>query len=292
MMCISPHDTTSTLLPVGEGGRRPDEGSRTLPRSQLLSVNALHQSVLLTFFALHCCAAPLLAQAPANETPVVKIANPLGVLPGTTVKVLLRGFKLDDAKEVKCSDGKSTAKVLGARNADNLNMQDAKRVGDRQVEIELTLPADAPAGELGLVVVTPKGESQPYTLLVGGEFPVIEEKEANDGFRQAQAIQVPQIINGSIHGDRNVDCFAIDGQAGQKIACEIFSDRKGGNLDAFLSLYNERGQLLASHDDLPGTRDAKLEVTLPAAGKYFLVLQDAQDLGGAAHAYRLVVRQP
>ena len=64
-------------------------------------------------------------------------------------------------------------------------------------------------------MVTPKGESQPYTLFVGGEFPVLEEKEGNDGFRQAQAIQVPQIINGSIHGDRNVDCFVIAGQAGQ-----------------------------------------------------------------------------
>lgn len=288
MFITSIHQTTSPLF-VEVGGRRPAEGA---PR--LLSPRRIQAATRLMLIAISLawCNTTLLAQSTANEAPVVKIANPLGVIPGTTVKVLLRGFKLDDAKEVKCSDGKTTAKVLSARNADMMNMQDPKRVGDRQVEVELTLPTDAPAGELGLVIVTPKGESQPYTLFVGGEYPVSEEKEANDGFRQAQAVQVPQIVNGSIHGDRNVDCFALEAQAGQKLVCEVFADRKGGNLDALLSLYNERGVLIASHDDFADSRDARLEVTLPAAGKYFLVLQDAQDLGGAAHAYRLVIRQP
>jgi hypothetical protein len=244
--------------------------------------------LFLAFLLLTLVAAPALAQN--AEAPVVKLASPLGVMPGVTTKVLLRGFKLDDAKEVKCADGKSTAKILGQGNANTMGMQDAKFVGDRMVEIELTVPTDAPAGELALVVVTGKGESQPYNLFVGGEFPVVDDKEPNDGFRQAQAIQLPQIVNGSIHGDRNVDCFVIEGQAGQKIVFEVVSHRRGTNFDSLLSLYNERGGLMASHDDQPDSRDAKLEVTLPAAGKYFLVLQDAQDLGGQGHAYRLIVR--
>lgn len=251
--------------------------------------NLLLRVLLLAAIAL-ACAAPALAQEAMAEKPIVQLANPVGVLPGTTGKVLLRGFRLDETKEVKCSDGKSRAKVLGARNADNLNQQDAKKVGDRQVEIELTVPADAPAGELGLTVVTPKGESAPFQLYVGGEFPVVEEKEGNDGFRQAQAISLPQIIFGSIHGDRNVDCFAFEASAQQRITCEVFADRRGGNLDALLSIYNERGIQIASHDDLPDSRDARIETTLPSAGKYFLVLQDAHDLGGQAHAYRLVVQ--
>ena len=245
---------------------------------------------LLTFACLLALAAPALAQAPADDKPVVKLANPLGVVAGSTVKVVLRGFKLDETKEVKCSDGKSTAKVLVAKNADTLNMQDPKRVGDRQVELELTIPADAPVGQLGLVVVTPKGESAPYMIDVGGDLPVIEDKEANDGFRQAQAIQLPQIVNGAIHGDRNVDCFVFDAQAGQKIVADVFADRRGANLDALLTLYSDRGVVIASHDDLPDSRDARLETTLPAAGKYYLVLQDAHDLGGAASPYRLVVK--
>lgn len=230
------------------------------------------------------------ARAQTPDIPVIKVASPLGVLQNASTKITLRGLKLDDVKEVKCGEGKCTVKIIGQGNANVPNMQDAKKVGDRQVEIELTVPADAPAGELGLTVVTLKGESAPFQLYVGGEFPVVEEKEGNDGFRQAQAISLPQIVFGSIHGDRNVDCFAFEAATGQRITCEVFADRRGGNLDALLSIYSERGILIASHDDLPDSRDARIETTLPSAGKYFLVLQDAHDLGGQAHAYRLVVQ--
>jgi hypothetical protein len=230
------------------------------------------------------------AGAQSPDLPLIKLASPLGVPHNANTKLTLRGLKLDDAKEIKCSDGKSTAKILSQGNATVPNMQDAKRVGDRQVEIELTVPADAPQGDLGLVIVTGKGESEPYQLYVGGEFPIVEEKEPNDGFRQAQSIQTPVIIHGSIHADRNVDCFALEGQAGQKLTCEIFADRRGSGLDPLLTLYNERGVLVATHDDLKDSRDAKLEVTLPAGGKYFLVVQDAHDLGGPAHPYRLIVK--
>lgn len=243
-----------------------------------------------SLLALYLTLAAQSASSQESEAPVIKLANPIGVLPGTTTKVLLRGWKLDDAKEVKCGDGKSTAKILGQGNADNLNMQDSKRVGDRKVEIELTLPVDVAVGELALTVVTGKGESQPYSLFVGGDLPVVEEKEGNDGFRQAQTLQIPQIVFGSIHADRNVDCFAFDGLAGKRLVCEVFAHRRGTNLDALLSLYNDRGVLVASHDDLSDSRDARLEVTLPSDGKFYLVLQDAHDLGGHAHAYRLVVK--
>lgn len=225
-----------------------------------------------------------------EETPVIKLASPLGVAQGTTTKVTLRGLKLDNAQGVECSDGKSTAKIIGQGNANVPNQQNAQKIGDRQVEIELTIPEDAPAGELGLVVVTPAGKSEPFRLLVGGEFPLVAEQEPNDGFRQAQAIPPSQIVEGSIHGDRNVDCYVVEGQAGQSLTIEVLAERRGSGLDALLSVYNERAQWLASHDDMTETRDARLEFTFPAAGKYFIVVQDAHDLGGPAHPYRLIVR--
>jgi hypothetical protein len=243
-------------------------------------------SIALCAIVLHVS----FASAQDSDLPIIKLASPLGVPHNATTKLTLRGLKLDDVKEVKCADGKSSAKIVAQGNATIPNMQDAKRIGDRQVEIELTIPAEAPQGELALVVVTGKGESQAYSIYVGGEFPLLDDKEDNDGFRRAQAIQSPQIVNGSIHSDKNVDCYAIDGTAGQKLHCEIFADRRGSGLDALLSIYNERGVLLATHDDLSNSRDAKLELTLPAAGKYFLVVQDAHDFGGPAHPYRLVVK--
>lgn len=229
--------------------------------------------------------------AQESELPVLKVSTVIGVLPGTTTNLSLRGLKLDDTKEVKCISGSATIKLHGnGGGADNLNMQDPKRIGDRKVDLDLTVPADAQPGELQLVAVTGKVESQPFSLFVGGEFPIVEDKEPNDGFRQAQAITLPQIVQGNIHAERNVDVFTFAGQAGQKVHCEVQAARRGSNLDALLTIYNERGELLATSDDVANTLDAVLEITLPTTGKFYLVLQDAHDLGGQAHPYRLIVK--
>lgn len=250
------------------------------------------RSPLLTMLSLLAVALLVASSAWAEdaERPVLLVANPLGVPLGTTTKIKLRGQKLDNAKEVLCADGKSTAKIVGQGGVGVPNMLKAENVGDKFVEIELTVPEDAAVGELALTVVTEKGTSEPLTIYLGGEYPLLAEKEGNDGFRTAQAIAVPQIVDGSIHGDRNVDCFAIEAAAGQKLSCEVFAARRGSGLDPLLSLYDDRGQLLASHDDLPDSRDARIEITLPTAGKFYLVIQDAHDIGSEAHPYRLVVK--
>lgn len=235
-------------------------------------------------------AVPAAAQEKKEPPPVVLMASPLGVPVGSTTKVTLRGLRLDGATEVKGLPAGIGVKIVGQGNAAFPNTLKAEKVGDRQVEIEVMVPADAASGEVALTVVTPKGETAPYKLWIGGEFPVIDEKEPNDGFAQAQPIAVPQIVNGSIHGDRNVEVFAVEGQGGQKLVAEVFAARRGSALDPLLSLYNARGNVIATHDDLSDSPDARLEVTLPATGRYFLVLQDANDLGGAMCPYRLVVR--
>lgn len=235
------------------------------------------------------------AKIEEKERPVVLVANPLGVPHGATTKVSLRGQRFDGATAVKTSVPGVDAKIVGQSNAAVPNMLKAEKVGDRQLDLELVVPAAAGeagrAGEVELVVVTPKGESAPYKLAVGGEFPIVDDKEPNDGFAQGQPIAVPSIVSGAIHEARNVDVFAVEGKAGQKIVVEVIAARRGSALDAVLTLYDARGTVIAQNDDQPGTADARLETTLAASGRYLVVLQDANDLGGATHPYRLVVRE-
>lgn len=229
------------------------------------------------------------AQEKPEEAPRILMCIPLGVLPSATTKVTARGRLLEGATEVKTGNSRVQIKLVSQGKAVVPGNQDAQKVGDNQVEFELVTPADFPAGNLELIVVAPKGEAK-YSLPVGGEAPAVAETEPNPGFKQAQAIAIPQVVIGSIENPADVDVYAIDVQAGQKLHGEVHAERLGSGLDALLSIYDSQGRLVATQDDLSDSRDARLEFTAAAAGKWFFVVQDANDQGGPAHPYRLAVK--
>jgi hypothetical protein len=115
------------------------------------------------------------------------------------------------------------------------------------------------------------------------------EHESNDGFQQAQQIQVPQVIDGQIHADRNVDVFMFELDAQQTLAVEVQAARRGSGLDSLLTLFDQDGNIVGVSDDHAETTDSRLSVTLPS-GSYYLSLQDAHDRGGPAQPYRLSVQ--
>lgn len=261
---------------------------RALSHGIAIARRARVTAVLLACLAI---APPLLpAEDKKPEPPKVALSFPLGVLPGVSTKVVLRGWRLGDAKEVKVVEGDAQVKVLSQGNAAVPNKLDAKRVGDSQVEIEVAIPADAPFGKIRLAVVGAELTSEPFSLEIGGEYPVLAEKEANDGFSSAQPLALPQTVEGCIHQEQNVDVFAIEGPAGSEIHCELIAAARGSPLDGILTLYDASGNILASCDDVESSADPVIKFKLPRAGKYFLALQDAHDLGSPLHAYRLIVK--
>lgn len=234
---------------------------------------------------------PLIAHAEDAKPvpPKVAVCSPLAVLSGATTKVTLRGWLVDKATAVLCDNDQVTLKIVSQGAAAVPGKQDAKQVGDQQLELEITVAAGVAPGRVQLTVVAPDGESTPHVLLVGGDLPVIAETEPNDGFRQAQAIAPSQIIDGQIHSDGNVDVFALELTEKTQLSVEVQAQQLGSGLDSILTLYAAAGSIIASNDDQATTTDSKLEVTLEP-GRYFLCLQDAHDRGGAAHPYRLVVK--
>jgi hypothetical protein len=232
------------------------------------------------------------------DPPRIAMCAPLAVVPGTTTRVVVRAWGFDEATEVHSSVEKVTVKLLSVANADIPNKQDAKQIGDRQVELEVTVAADVAPGVTMLTIVTQNGTTKPHPLLIGGEFPIALDTEPNDGFRQAQPIQLPQIIDGQIHGDRNVDVFSFDVTGETNLVIEVEARRRGSGLDSLLTLYDARGNVIAVNDDHTGnddhtvnddTTDSRIEQTV-AAGRYLISLQDAHDHGGPAHPYRLILR--
>ena len=221
------------------------------------------------------------------EAPRIALAVPFAVSPNATTKVMVRGWKLNRDIEARTTIGNVGLRVIKHENANIPNGQEAKLIGDSQVELEVTIPPDISVQTLPIVFVAGGVESSPYSLLVGGRYPVVVEIEPNDSFRQAQPIAVPQIVDGQIHADRNVDAYSFELTEERRVTVEVIARRQGSGLDSLLTLFDSKKEIIATSDDVELT-DSRIEVSL-AAGKYFLVVQDAQDHGGSASPYRLVV---
>ncbi len=246
----------------------------------------------------------VLADDPEKKTekvlPRIAMCVPLAVPMDATTKVIVRGWGLEGTKEVRSSNPKLTLKILSTGKAAIPNKQDAKQIGDTQIELEVTVINDIQPGEIELTIVQLDVVSQPHKMLIGSGSVLDEaivngqalaEKEPNDGFTQAQPLLLSQIVDGQIDGDGNVDVFSFELSDKQEINFEVHASRYGSNLDSLLTLFDQRGNIVAVNDDAAdaiGSKDSKIVSVLPA-GKYFISLQDAHDRGGPAHPYRLKI---
>ncbi len=223
------------------------------------------------------------------EPPRVIVAMPLAVSPGATNKVRVRGNNLTDATEARFTNAalkadlviKSKTKVEVPKDAD------AKKVGDAQIELEVSFPAGTPPGTNGFTVASTHGVStaHPLVILPAGE--MIDEKEPNGGFKQAQPIEPGRTVLGAVKEAADVDVIRFEGKAGQRVRVEVAAARLGSALDALVTLHDAGGHILASNDDADGSADSLLVAKLPGDGTYFVSLIDAQDRGGATSVYLL-----
>lgn len=225
-----------------------------------------------------------------EKLPKVVVTMPLGVVAGKTSTVEIRGLNLDTATALAFAESGVSAKVASKGKADVPQNQKKERFGDTQVKAEVSVPADFKGDEAGFTVETPDGKSAPARLAVLRSEATTEEIEDNGSFAKPQVVKLPTTVRGSIKAAQDVDVFAFEGKAGQRLSAEILANRLGSPLDAMLTLWNSSNTLLTSADDSPRDRDPRLTFTLPADGRFFIVVQDAHDAGSAAHGYLLQLK--
>lgn len=223
--------------------------------------------------------------------PQIVVAVPLAVEQDKTTKLTLRGLNLDGVTEVRPHEPRTKAKLLGAvKKIPVPNNMNAARIGDAEIEIEITLPKEVAGSLIPISLIGPGGESKPHSLIVIDGTPQVFEKEPNDGFRNAQPVGRSTMIEGSIRQSQDVDVFKFEGKAGEKIHCELQAARFGSPVDGVLTLYDANEQILATANETSQSPDATIKHTLPKDGTYFLTLIDAHDQGGSIFVYRLSVR--
>lgn len=141
--------------------------------------------------------------------------------------------------------------------------------------------------------------SNPLTYAVDS-LPECLEKENNDTIKDAQQINLPQIINGCISKPGDVDTFKFTGRLGEQVVADVSARRLNSPLDSLLRILDETGNVLAWNDDsgdknigmLTHNADSYLQFKLPRDGSYFVQISDSENHGGNSYAYRLRIGPP
>lgn len=219
--------------------------------------------------------------------PKAVLTLPLSINLGQKSKVVVRGSGLDGM--TKATVAGIEAKVTGnwgAPPAGNDLLQ--KKLGDRLLDLEVTLPNAIPPGVASIVLSGPNATTSiPLEITPAGQ--TLAEGEPNDGFAEAQRAGVGQSIVGIVQANKDVDTYRFEPGADRDFWVEVRANQAGSALDPFLAVYDHRGQVLEGNDDDGENRDTRLRVRLRTGDPFYVCIVDANDLGGPAHAYRLRV---
>lgn len=242
-------------------------------------------SILVTIALLN---ASVGQDAKPAQPPRIQICAPLALPAGQPVTLALRGQRLDAVTAVKVVGRETVVQIKSPGQAAVPQNYDAARIGGTQLEATLEVPGDVTDGKLTLVAVSPDGESPPFDVRVRPADELVAEVEPNDTLKTPQTLAAGKVLVGKIHEPRNVDVYAFEAQAGQKLTLQVTAASLGSPLDGFVTVFDEKGRILATRDDVDG-RDPKFALTVKESGRVLVCLQDASDGGGIHFAYLLQI---
>ena len=240
--------------------------------------------VLLAWSGLH-------AEDKPAPPPRILAMEPVTLTQGYNGILKIRGVQLKSTQQVQFADVPNLkVEIKDKKDAGDVQGFDKADIGDSEVDIQLTIPPDQPAATLAFTIQTETGSTAPMKIELLATGQSVEEKEPNNGFREAQPIEMGRPVRGNISQDKDVDVYQFTGKSGEKIRAEIMAARAGSLMDGMLMLYNARGLLLVQEDDSAASRDPEMDFNLPADGIYFLIVNDAHDRGGEWRSYELKLR--
>jgi hypothetical protein len=153
-----------------------------------------------------------------------------------------------------------------------------------RIELELTVPATAPAGHFPLRVQTPHGLSGALTVAVDSlpQLPLAET--AAD-----KPVALPAAISGTLTGQQQVKVH-FAGKAGQRLVVDLECKRLGAGMEPVLELRNPRGAPLNIAWGRPQLRgDTRIETNLFADGVYTVELHDLAYKAPGQNSFRLKI---
>ena len=231
----------------------------------------------------------VLAAASLGAQPVITDLQPRGVQKGRPFTLTLTGRNLGEGAKIR-SSMPGTFTLLAPEHAGPME--------EGRYATFLVEPAgDLAVGAYPIRVETPDGISN-IQLLAVGTFPEYLEDESrpgalansNDTIETAQPLPpAPLTLNGALQGPER-DVFRIQAKSGEKQVFEVEARRLGSAIDPVLEILDASGKTLARSEDAPLLGlDARVAVTFPREGYYYVVVHDSRYSTQTANFYRLKV---
>jgi WD40 repeat protein len=213
-----------------------------------------------------------LIPTPTPPKPELASLSMRGVSIGTAARIKLVGKHLADVTALKTSHEKLVGRLVAVESGTGL-------------EIEVSPAAELARGRYEVWVASAAGESGHVPLYLD-ELPQPIESEPNDALSQANLLPLPSAAWGVLSAKGDVDHFAFEARAGQKLVFDLAADSIGSKANAILTLFDAQGRVVADNNDF-GSSDPLLAFTVPADGRYVIRVSDLMLAGGSEYFYRL-----
>ncbi len=215
----------------------------------------------------------------ATAKPELTGVRTKGVQLGQTTRLTLVGKHLGGAQNVVV---KSAGKPVAAQ----VKIVTTESRKSDELIIDVTLPKDAPRGELQLSLTSPASNTGDVTLYAD-HLPQLVETEPNQPPAAAQSVALPASVWGAISFRGDVDQFAFQAKKGETIVAELAAKSLGSQLNGQLVLTNPASDVVASNNDFDAGGDSLVAYTIPADGRYQVRVHDLGFMGSEKHDYRL-----
>ena len=231
----------------------------------------------------------LVSAAYAQVAPQLTSISPRAAQRGQTIEITLTGKNIDESSqiwlnkegikaEIKQKTPVATVRFTGSGIAANIP-------NDPRLVLSFEIAPDAPLGNHQIRLITPNGVSNPQNFMVG-DLPEMKEQEPNSTIDEANMLELPVTVNGTVASIEDVDIFHFNLRKGARLISDIFAQRIGSPLDSYMILYDPNGVEVAKSLDGNGL-DSFIDYTTQMAGKYTLHLRDVRYQGGGNYLYRL-----
>jgi hypothetical protein len=227
--------------------------------------------------------------------PMLTRVEPVAVHRGDSVELSIAGNgSFADASALLCEEPGLSGKVRDVEAPRPSNTGRRRGRGSNMVKVSLSVAADAPLGPREIRVATPQGVSS-IGLVVVVDDPVVREADdrGNDQPDTAQSLKLPTVVSGTIGKTEDVDWYAFEAAAGQKITFSVWANRLENKIhdlqthfDPIVAIHDARGRELAV-DDNHDFADPRLTYEFKQAGLYLVQVRDTTYAGNANWTYAL-----
>ncbi|MFL2863733.1 MAG: PPC domain-containing protein [Pirellulaceae bacterium] len=209
------------------------------------------------------------------SSPTLSIITPRNVQRGAENTISFNGARLTDAEEILFySPGFEVVE---------LTPEAAK------VTAKVNITAECRLGEHVAHVRCKSGLTEYRTFWVG-PFGATAEVEPNSSFDAPQKIELNTTVHGVVTNE-DVDYYAVELTAGQRISAEIEAMRLGTTLfDPYIAIIDAKRFELSADDDTPLTKqDAVASAVAKEAGTYYVMVRESSYAGNGNCRYNLHV---